>query len=60
MFLSEVTVYTVVLLFLAGYAAYVAFAYIWYKEKIRRTLDVHLAMIALMVLTVLIWVFQRG
>jgi uncharacterized membrane protein len=60
MFLSEVTVYTVVLLFLAGYVAYVAFAYIWYKEKIRRTLDVHLAMIALMVLTVLIWVFQRG
>jgi hypothetical protein len=54
-----ITVYAVVLLLLAGYAGYIVLAYFLNKQKILRTLDVHLAMIALMVLTILIWLFQR-
>lgn len=51
----EFTVHTLVLIMTVGYVLVLAYLYTQRREAVQRTWDVHVAMVALMVFTLLLW-----
>jgi uncharacterized membrane protein len=49
------SVHTLVLLMTIGYIMVLTYLYIRRREAVQRTWDVHLAMVALMLFTLLLW-----